>query len=535
MNAPDLLAMLVDHGTYRSWDSEPVDVKPDPAYAAELARAREKTGLDEAVITGEGSLRGHRVAVAASEFGFLGGSIGIAVGERLTAATERATAERLPLIVLPASGGTRMQEGTIAFLQMAKITGAIAAHKAAGLPYLVYLRHPATGGVLASWGSLGHITLAEPGALIGFLGPRAFEALHGSPLPDGVQTAENLRAHGIIDAIVPPDELACYLAGVLTALTPAPAPVPRDVTATAPAETPAWDSVIRSRQAGRPGAADLIRAAATDVTTLRDTGVILALARLSGRPCVLVGYDRNGPPPGTAALRTARRGIRLAAELRLPLITVIDTLGAELSQQAEEDGLAREIALCMAELITLQTPTISVLLGPGTGGAALALFPADRVIAAQHSWLAPLAPEGASAIVHRGDTSRAADLAARQGIRAADLATHGAIDHVIAETSAGQLVPDLTRTLHRELANLTGSDETRMCERRRRYRNLGAVLSLDTRPLTLGAGTTASQCSIVVPLRVPAIRPAPGVLVGIAPRFAARARARAEYVVPVLR
>jgi len=207
MKAHDLLAALLDPETFRSWDSEPVDVRPDPAYAADLARARRATGLDESVVTGEGRLGGRRIAVAASEFGFLGGSIGAGAGERLTAAIERATAERLPLIAAPASGGTRMQEGTRAFLQMVKITAAVVAHKSAGLPYLVYLRHPTTGGVFASWASLGHLTLAEPGALIGFLGPRVYEALRGSPVPDGVQTAENLLAHGVVDAVVPQDGL----------------------------------------------------------------------------------------------------------------------------------------------------------------------------------------------------------------------------------------------------------------------------------------------------------------------------------------
>ena len=136
------------------------------------------------------------------EFGFLAGSIGRAAADRLVAAVERATAEGLPLLAAPVSGGTRMQEGTPAFVQMVRISAAVAAHKAAGLPYLVYLRHPTTGGVMASWGSLGHVTVAEPGALVGFLGPRVYEALYGKPFPEGVQTAENLYAHGIIDAVL---------------------------------------------------------------------------------------------------------------------------------------------------------------------------------------------------------------------------------------------------------------------------------------------------------------------------------------------
>jgi acetyl-CoA carboxylase carboxyl transferase beta subunit len=485
MNAADLLSALLDPGTFRSWDGEVAAVAAEPSYAASLARARSATGLDESVITGEGRLAGHRVAVAASEFGFLGGSIGAAAGERLTRAVERATAERLPLVVAPASGGTRMQEGTLAFLQMVKITAAVTAHKGAGLLYLVYLRNPTTGGVIASWASLGHLTLAEPGALIGFLGPRVHEALQGSALPDGVQSAENLRAHGLVDAVIAPAGLASYLDRVLTAVTPGPRQAPAQPAAQAAAQSPAqpadasehppaapaWESVLRTREPGRPGAAELIRAAATDIAPVRETGLILALARAGGQPCVFVGHDRNGPPPGARALRLARRGMRLAEELRLPLVTVIDAAGAELSRQAEEQGVAVEIARCIATLVNLRTPVVSVLLGQGAGGAALALLPADRIIAAQHGWLAPLAPEGASAIVYH-DTAHAPELAERQGIRSADLLANGIVDRVIPET--GELCRDLGRALHQELGRLARLDDaTRLRERLRRYRHLG--------------------------------------------------------------
>ncbi|HJY24893.1 MAG TPA: acetyl-CoA carboxylase carboxyltransferase subunit beta, partial [Actinomycetes bacterium] len=218
MNHGELLDLVLDAGSWQSWDDDPVLVAMSPAYAAQLAKARERTGLDEAVTTGEGRISGRRVAVLAGEFGFLGGSIGVATAERLVRAIERATEERLPLLAAPTSGGTRMQEGTVAFLQMVKIAAAVAAHRAVGLPYLVYLRNPTTGGVFASWGSLGHVTVAEPGALIGFLGPRVYEALYGRPFPEGVQRAENLYEHGLVDAVLPAESLARIADRTLTVL-----------------------------------------------------------------------------------------------------------------------------------------------------------------------------------------------------------------------------------------------------------------------------------------------------------------------------
>lgn len=478
MDARQLLDVLLDTGTFYPWNAPLPDPRPDTAYAADLAEARRHTGLDESVITGEGLLRGRRVAVMACEFAFLGGSIGVAAAERLTQAVERATAERLPLLALPASGGTRMQEGTTAFVQMIKIAAAVTTHKAAGLPYLVYLRHPTTGGVFASWGSLGHLTAAEPGALIGFLGPRVYQALHDSPFPKDAQTAENLHEHDLIDTVCPPEQLAALWDRALTVITaptvaplaPAPAPAPDES-----APLPVWQSVLASRHHSRPGTKELLNAEATDVTTLHTQGLVLALARFGDNPCLLVGHDRHGPPPDPATLQHARRGMHLAESLRLPLVTVIDTAGAELSQQAEEGGLAREIAHCLTDLLSLRTPTVSLLLGQGAGGAALALLPADRVLAAQNAWLSPLPPEGASAIVFR-DTGHAPQLAHAQRIRSTDLLADGIVDTVIAEAPGApqRLCPHAGQALQNALGSVHRiQPATRSSRRLRRYRKLG--------------------------------------------------------------
>jgi acetyl-CoA carboxylase carboxyl transferase beta subunit len=493
LDARQLIDLVVDDGSFLSWDV-PVEDPPgmSETYRADLAAARERTGLDEAVITGEGRIHGRRAAVVAGEFGFLAGSIGVAAAERLVQAVERATTDGLPLLAAPVSGGTRMQEGTVAFVQMVKITAAIARHKAAGLPYLVYLRHPTTGGVFASWGSLGHVTVAEPGALIGFLGPRVYEALYGRPFPEGVQRAENLFEHGLVDAVVEPERIAEVLDRALNVLCadrdvaapPQPGAAPEQ-----PDPLPAWEAITRSRRTDRPGVRRLLRYAATDVVPLNgtgqgehDPGLLIALARFGGAPCVFLGQDRRGQtadhPLGPGALREARRGMRLAAEFGLPLVTVIDTPGAALSVEAEQGGLAGEIARSLADLVTLEAPTVTVLLGQGTGGGALALMPGDRVIAAEHAWLSPLPPEGASAIVHR-TTDLAPQMAEEQRVRSADLLADGVVDRLVAERPDAAEEPEefctrMGRVLAEELAGLLQEDPVELRHRREeRYRRLG--------------------------------------------------------------
>ena len=479
---------VLDDGSFVSWDSDPLAVPMSESYERDLAGARAATGRNEAVLTGEGRMFRRRVAVVVCEFDFLGGSIGVAAAERITAAVERATAERLPLLASPSSGGTRMQEGTVAFLQMVKIAAAVRLHKQAHLPYLVYLRNPTTGGVFASWGSLGHITVAEPGALIGFLGPRVYQLLYGEPFPEGIQTAENLQRRGVIDGVVALDELRGTFDRALRVIADRPEPLPDPRPPEPTPDVPAWDSVLASRRPDRPGVGDLLRHGATDLVLLSGTGqgeaatTLLALARFNGQPAVVLGQQRvtGGLEVrvGPASLREARRGMALAAELRLPLVLVIDTAGPALSAEAEEGGLAGQIAQCLAELVTLETPTVSVLLGQGSGGPALAMVPADRVLAALHGWLAPLPPEGASAIVFR-DTAHAAELAAAQGIRSADLLASGIVDAIVPELPDAADEPvefsqRLSRAIAAEVQALRGIPAAeRLAARLRRYRRIG--------------------------------------------------------------
>ena len=348
-----------------------------------------------------------------------------------------------------------MQEGTPAFVLMVSITTAIYQHKDAHLPFLVYLRNPTTGGVMASWGSAGHFTFAEPGALLGFLGPRVVELTTGNSIPEGVQRSENLARVGVIDGVISPQQLRRSVQKITKVLlTPAAHAEPPGHYATPITSHPcAWDAITATRQDGRPGLHQLLTQLGSDcLIELSGTGdgrtsaaVRVVLTRISGRPVVIIGQDRHNQssqtPLGPAALRFARRGIALAKSLQIPLVSIIDTAGAELSQTAEEQGLAGSISRTLGDLVDVDVPTISVILGQGCGGGALAMLPADKVLAAKNGWLSPLPPEGASAIIYR-DTAHAPQMMEDQHVTAEKLQAAGIIDEIIDEQpNAAEEVP----------------------------------------------------------------------------------------------
>ena len=207
------LATLLDSGSFRELNEKLTSDDPlkFPGYRAKLDAARKKTGLQEAVVTALGTMEGQKVAVGVLDSRFLMGSMSAAVGEKITRLIEYATRQKLPLILVCASGGARMQEGILSLMQMAKTSAALARFAEKGLLYISVLTHPTTGGVTASFASLGDIILAEPGALIGFAGPRVIEQTIGQALPEGFQRAEFQEEHGFVDAIVPRGELRATL------------------------------------------------------------------------------------------------------------------------------------------------------------------------------------------------------------------------------------------------------------------------------------------------------------------------------------
>jgi acyl-CoA carboxylase subunit beta len=491
-SVPDVVSTLADPGSLEPWDADlvlddPMGFTDRRRYTERLAEARTRSGAPESVWTGRATIDANPCVLVASEFDFLAGTMGIAAALRIARAFDRAIELRLPVIGLPASGGTRMQEGTPAFVQMAAVSAAVRRLRDARLPYLVWLRHPTTGGVLASWGSLGHLTFAEPGALIGLTGPRVIAALAGEALPEGTQTAENLHAHGIIDAVVARDDLREVLATALEVLAPAApdAPDAPILHLADDATIDPWEAVSRSRRPDRPGVRDLFAATVTHITRLsgdgvggRDDGCIAAIARVHGIPAVVVAADKApGEQPAmltAAGYRTVRRAMALADELDLPLVTIIDTAGADISASSEEQGLAAEVARCLAELAHLRVPTLSLLFGQGTGGGALALLPADRVVACEHAWLSPIQPEGASEILYRS-TDHAAELARAQAIASTDLRRLGIVDVVVPDRpepgeEGAAFAARVAATAVAVLSEITAMDpQTRIAQRTRRW------------------------------------------------------------------
>ena len=217
VSAYERIVMILDEGEILEYDKQLTTKNPlnFPGYADKLIRLQTQTGLVDGLVTGKGKIEGIPVTLAVMDAAFLMGSMGTAIGEKLTRAFERATIDRLPVIIFTASGGARMQEGIFSLMQMAKVSAAVAKHCEAGLLYITVLTDPTTGGVTASFAMLGDIILAEPGALIGFAGPRVIEQTIGQKLPHGFQRAEFLVEHGFIDTIVPRDEMKHTLGTLL--------------------------------------------------------------------------------------------------------------------------------------------------------------------------------------------------------------------------------------------------------------------------------------------------------------------------------
>jgi acetyl-CoA carboxylase carboxyl transferase subunit beta len=470
------------------------------------------------------------------DFGFMGGSMGAVVGEKVTRAAEHALAERVPLIIVSASGGARMQEGTLALMQLAKTMAALERLRAAGVPYISVLSDPTTGGVFASFAAVGDVNVAEPNALIGFAGSRVSAGTIAQELPDGFQRSEFLFAHGFIDRVVSRSEMRAELIGLLHALPardlePAALRLSPDIDTPgfrplsflssiaervgervgAPDETPdtpealpdsdprdaVWERIQLARNLRRPRTLEFVHALTDDFIELHgdrlfgdDQAMVTGLARLDGRRVVVIGQQkgadteenirRNFGMPHPEGYRKAMRVMELAERFGLPIVTFVDVPGAHPGPESEERGIAEAIARSIGLMSRLRTPIVTVITGEGGSGGAIAIAMGDVVIALENAVYSVISPEGCASILWRtADEAPTAALAMK--MTAADQKALGVVDIVVPEPGEGAHT-DPAETARRLkpflLDRLAALDALTIDElvdtRYRRYRALGA-------------------------------------------------------------
>lgn len=453
------IEMVTDEGSFEEWDSDlqggnPLEYK---GYEEKLEKLQEKTGLSEAVITGKAKIDGRETAIGVCDGRFLMASMGEAVGEKIARAVERATEERLPVILFACSGGARMQEGIVSLMQMAKTSAALKHHSDAGLLYISILTDPTTGGVTASFAMLGDVILAEPKALIGFAGPRVIEQTIGQKLPEGFQRAEFLLEHGFLDAIVERPQMKAVLSKILALHENGKGTdfnrkeCVQDLVADGRKEEKltAWQRVELSRRKDRPVGSDYIDALFTDFVEFHgdryfadDKAIIGGVARFHGMPVTVIAQakgrntkeniERNFGMPKPEGYRKALRLMKQAEKFARPVICLVDTPGAFCGLEAEERGQGEAIARNIYEMSGLKVPVVSIIIGEGGSGGALAMATADEVWMLENSIYSILSPEGFASILWK-DSSKAKEAAEVMKLTAENLKAQGIVERVFAE------------------------------------------------------------------------------------------------------
>lgn len=466
MKAKTRIKLVADKDSFQEWYTDfplcnPLDY---PEYEEKLAALKEKTHLDEAVCIGEARIENSPVVLGVCDARFLMGSMGHTVGEKITGAFEEATKRKLPVVLFCCSGGARMQEGIVSLMQMAKTSAAVKKHSDAGLLYIPVLTDPTTGGVTASFAMLGDIILAEPGALIGFAGPRVIAQTIHQKLPEGFQKAEFLVEHGILDGIVKREDLKQTLSGLLklherqkgycqfSNIVLSKEEILQDTRRKKTKEMTAWERVQTARDSKRPVSLDYIKEIFDSFMELhgdrafRDDGAIIGgLALLDGQPITVIGIQkgrntkenigRNFGMPSPEGYRKTLRLMKQAEKFQRPIITFIDTPGAFCGVEAEERGQGEAIARNLLEMAALKVPVLSIVIGEGGSGGALALGVGNEVWMLENAIYSILSPEGFASILWK-DSKKAKEASEVMKITAEDLKKLGIIEQVIPEETA---------------------------------------------------------------------------------------------------
>ena len=497
MTARERIDSLVDPRSFRERNRsltslDPLSFSSRTSYRQRIFQDQRRTGLTEAVVTGTCTIGGSPAMLIVLDFGFMGGTMGCVVGEKVALALEQAAKRTLPAIAVVTSGGARIQEGVLSLMQMAKTSVAHGKLGEKGLPMISVLANPATGQTFASFANLADIILAEPGAILGLSPIRLIEESSTEPLPRGSHTAESHQQNGMIDAVVDRTELRELLGILLDLLGPGfrLKPMQKDRRPQIEAPRPeAWSSVQLARHQSRPSSSDYIGRIFGSFVELHgdrfygdDDTIVVGLGKLGGQTVMIVAQERGSRSSGRTSpegFRKAQRAFKLASKFELPLITFIDTPGADLSLDAEQRGLGYTIASAMAEMAGIQVPSISVVIGEGGSAGALALGVADRVLMMEHAIYSAISPEDAAGLIFQDET-RADEAAESLRLTATDCLDLGIIDMVVPEPPGGAhtnpeaAARQLLRVLLQLLADMQSGSKRRMLSGRyRKFRKMG--------------------------------------------------------------
>ena len=461
------IKMVADRGSFEQWFEDLVESNPlsFEGYEEKLEATREKTGLTEAVTVGKCRIYGEEAVIGVCDSRFLMGSMGHVVGERITAAVERATELRLPVFIFCCSGGARMQEGIISLMQMAKTTAAIKKHSDAGLFYCTILTDPTTGGVTASFATVGDVIMAEPGALIGFAGPRVIKQTIGQDLPEGFQRAEFQVEKGFADGIVKREDLRKTIYYLIVANRPKEGvfrvrrqseedkrfmytEILKELTWKSRSLT-AWEKVKAVRQAIRPSAKDYMDyifdffvEAKGDRAYGDDQAIMGGIAMLNGQPITVIAdmkgnsieecQKRNFGMPLPEGYRKALRLMKQAEKFGRPIVSFVNTAGAYCGIEAEERGQGEAIARNLLEMSALKVPVLCIVIGEGGSGGALATAVGNEVWMMENATYSILSPEGFASILWK-DASAAPKASEVMNITSQDLKRLGVVEKIIPE------------------------------------------------------------------------------------------------------
>ena len=507
MSARERISSLADPHTFREINRslitlDPLSFSSRVSYKQRIFHDQRRTGLTEAVVTGTCAIGGSPAVLIVLDFGFMGGTMGCVVGEKVALALEQAAKRKLPAIAVVTSGGARIQEGILSLMQMAKTSIAANQLSVKGLPFISVLANPATGQAYASFANLADIVVAEPGAIVGFSPLRVIREMAERPLPRGSHTAESNLQHGMLDSVVDRAQLRDLLSVLLDLLGPQYRLTPRHRRPKQSMETQrpeAWSSVQLARHESRPTSLDYIGRIFTNFVELYgdrafgdDKAIVCGLGHLGGQTVMVVAQERGRGDTATErrdgrtspeGFRKVQRVLRLASKFDLPLLTLIDTPGPDLSLEAEERGLGNSIATTMALMAGLQVPTVSVVIGEGGNAGALALGVADRVLMMENAIYSIISPEDAAELIYQ-DEARADEAAESLKLTALDCKELGIVDLVVSEppggahTNADEAARQLRRAVLRELAELQGMSQRRIIkDRYKKFRKMGEYSS----------------------------------------------------------